>query len=240
MSDDDSSSAVPMSIQDTIQMSPSDAYNIIYADPPWSYNRAIGNGVLRKKDGSLHYPSMHVDELKALGPEVQRISKDDAALLLWGTMPLLQEALDVIKAWGFTYKTCFVTWVKCTKDGTRPAFGVGYYTRSNAECCFLAVKGKIPSYKKLIEGEADRRPNSVQSIVVEPRREHSRKPDVVRDKIVQVFGDLPRIEFFARTPTEGWSVLGNDTTKFEQLQLAETKHDNARRKKRKRQHNAVQ
>ena len=233
------------SIQQTIQESPSNAYNIIYADPPWAYNRAIGNGVLRKKDGSLHYPSMHVDELKALGPEVQRISRDDAALLLWGTMPLLQEALDVIKAWGFTYKTCFVTWVKCTKDGTRPAFGVGYYTRSNAECCFLAVKGKIPSYKKLIEGEAARRPNAVQSIVVdngdvviEPRRQHSRKPDVVREKIVEVFGDIPRIEFFARTPTEGWSVLGNDTTKFEQAELAETKHDNARRK-RKRQHNEL-
>lgn len=227
-----------MSIQETIQASPSNAYNIIYADPPWSYNRAIGNGVLRKKDGSLHYPSMHVSELVALGPEVQRITRDDAALLLWGTMPLLPEALQVIQAWGFQYKTCFVTWVKCTKDGTRPAFGVGYYTRSNAECCFLAVKGKIPSYKKLIEGEAARRPNAVQSVVIEPRREHSRKPDIVREKIVEVFGDIPRIEFFARIPTEGWSVLGNDTTKFEQQELSETKYNNARRK-RKRQHNVV-
>ena len=83
-------------------------------------------------------------------------------------------------AWGFTYKTCFVTWVK-PKDGTRPAFGVGYYTRSNAECCFLAVKGKIPLQTHRGRGG---RPNSVQSIVVEPV-EHSRKLDVVRDKIAR-------------------------------------------------------
>ena len=154
-------------------MSPSDAYNIIYADPPWAYTRAIGNGVLRKKDGSLHYPSMHVDDLKALGPEVQRISKDDAALLLWGTMPLLQEALDVIKAWGFTYKTCFVTWVKCTKDGTRPAFGVGLHTQQRG---MPRRQGQDSLLQKAHRGQGGPTTNSVQSIVVEPRREHSRKP----------------------------------------------------------------
>lgn len=224
-----------MNIQDSIRDSPTDAYNIIYADPPWAYNQNTGNGVLRKRDGTLRYPSMHVNELVALGPEVQRITKKDCALFLWATMPLLQEALDTIRAWGFKYKTCFVTWVKSVKDGSRPSFGIGYYSRSNAELCLLAIKGKMPSYRHVIEGEQPRKPTCIQSVVVEPRREHSRKPDCVRDKIVQLFGDIPRVEFFARTSTPGWSLLGNDTTKFDQQQLSEEKYTRARKKRKSTQ-----
>ena len=146
---------------------PSNSQNIVYADPPWTYQQTVKNGVLKRKDGTLIYPSMSLKSLCALGPDVKRICKEDAALFLWATMPLLAEALELIKAWGFKYKTCFVTWVKTTKDGSRPAFGVGYYTRSNAELCLVAIKGKIASYKKLLPGEHDRRASSMTSVVHE-------------------------------------------------------------------------
>lgn len=195
--------------------------NIIYADPPWSYKQNIKAGALKRKNGTFIYPSMGINDLCGLGPEIQRVSKKDSALFLWATMPLLAEALQLIKAWGYTYKTCFVNWVKTTKDGSKPSFGVGYYTRSNAEMCLIAVKGKIASYKRLLPGEEPRGASSMSSIVHEetadtsvnfltlledsdtpvvmtPRREHSRKPDIVRLMITRLLGDLPRVELFAR------------------------------------------
>ena len=140
-------------IQTQLKEFPEDSVNIIYADPPWSYKQNVKSGVLKRKDGSFIYPSMSISELCELGEDVKRISREDCALFLWATMPLLQEALDVIKSWGFKYKPCFVNWVKTTKQGDKPAFGVGYYTRSNAELCLVAVKGKISSYKRLLTGE---------------------------------------------------------------------------------------
>ena len=233
---------------------PEHSVNIIYADPPWKYQQTVKNGVLKRKDGTLIYPSMSIKELKTL--PVERICKEDAALFLWATMPLLQEALDVIKAWGFTYKTCFVNWVKTTKQGDRPAFGVGYYTRSNAELCLVAVKGKIASYKRLLPGEQERGASKMSSIVhqedgscptnflalldqsstpvvMTPRREHSRKPACVRDMIVRLLGDIPRVELFAREQTPGWQTLGNQTTHFEQEELAKAKHTRAHKKRKK-------
>jgi len=231
---------------------PEHSVNIIYADPPWKYQQTVKNGVLKRKDGTLIYPSMSIKELKTLN--VQRICKEDAALFMWATMPLLQEALDVIKAWGFKYKTCFINWVKTTKQGDRPAFGVGYYTRSNAELCLVAVKGKIASYKRLLPGETERGASKMSSIVhqedgscptnflafldqsstpvvMTPRREHSRKPSCVRNMIVQLLGDIPRVELFAREQTPGWQTMGNQTTHFEQEELANAKHTRAHKKR---------
>lgn len=244
------------SIVQQLHNTPSDAFNIIYADPPWSYKQTVKNGVLKRKDGSWVYPTMSVKDLCCLGADIQRIAKKDAALFMWATMPLLAEALQVIKSWGFTYKTCFVTWVKTTKTGDRPAFGVGYYTRSNAELCLVAIRGKIASYKRLLPGEDPRGASSMSSIVHEegparinflslledsstpvvmtPRREHSRKPDVVRDMITRLLGDIPRVELFARTQADGWSSMGNQTQHFpEQSNLAQQKHDRARKKQKK-------
>ena len=99
-------------IQTQLREFPSDSVNVIYADPPWSYNQNVKSGVLKRKDGTLIYPSMSISELCDLGDDVKRIAKKDCALFLWATMPLLQEALDLIKAWGFKYKTCFVNWIK--------------------------------------------------------------------------------------------------------------------------------
>lgn len=241
-------------IAEQLSSFPENSVNIIYADPPWKYQQTVKNGVLKRKDGTVIYPSMPVKELCGLGPAVQRICKEDTALFMWATMPLLQEALDVIKAWGFKYKTCFVNWVKTTKQGDRPAFGVGYYTRSNAELCLVAVRGKIASYKRLLPDEEPRGASSMTSIVHEedpnarinflslledsstpivmtPRREHSRKPECVRDMIVRLLGDIPRVEFFARQQTEGWQTLGNDIKHFDiQEELATTKGDRAHKR----------
>ena len=117
-----------------------------------------------------------------------------------------------MKLWkpGDLNKTCWATWVKTNAAGNKPFFGVGYYTRSNAELCLLGVKGRIASFKKIIENEVRvDNPNALSSIVIEPPRQHSRKPASVRDMIVTFFGDVPRIELFARESSPGWSVLGN-------------------------------
>jgi len=250
------------SIQEQLATLNSHSQNIVYADPPWTYKQTVKNGVLKRKNGTLIYPSMPLTELCALGPEIERITKPDAALFLWATMPLLAEALALIKAWGFTYKTCFVTWIKTTKDGSRPAFGVGYYTRSNAELCLVAVKGKIASYKRLLPDESPRGASAMSSVVhteqqervnfltllensptpvvMTPRREHSRKPEIVRDMITTLLGDIPRVELFARETVAGWTVMGNDVRHFEadslqeQVELAERKHKRARTKKAKK------
>lgn len=251
-------------ISEQLSNFPADSVNIIYADPPWKYQQNVKAGVLKRKNGELLYPSMTIKELTELGPAVERICKKDCALLLWATMPLLQESLDVIKAWGFKYKTCFVNWVKTTAAGDKPAFGVGYYTRSNAELCLLAVRGKIASYKRLLPDEADRGQNKMTQIVHEegltndpdcrvnflsllddsstpvvmtPRRQHSRKPECIRNMIVRLFGDLPRVEFFARQQADGWMSLGNDTEHFKdesQQELSAAKHDRAHKKHKKK------
>lgn len=245
-------------IQNQISNFPENSVNIIYADPPWAYRQNVKAGVLKKKDGTLIYPSMPISELCGLGDDVKRIARKDCALFLWATMPLLQEALDLIKAWGFKYKTCFVNWIKTMKQGDRPAFGVGYYTRSNSEICLVAVKGKISNYKRLLPGEQSRGESSMSQIVHEedtdcrvnfltllddsptpivmtPRREHSRKPECVREMIVKLLGDIPRVEFFARQQTDGWATLGNDTQHFEiheeQEDTANKKHDRAHKKR---------
>ena len=114
-------------------------------------------------------------------------------------MPMLQEGLNLMKAWGFTYKTVGFIWVKRNKKAATWFWGMGNYTRSNPELCLLAFKGKLK-----------RQSASIHSIIEFPIEEHSKKPAIVRDKIVELFGDLPRIELFARQTTPGWDVWGNE------------------------------
>ncbi len=113
-------------------------------------------------------------------------------------MPNLLEGLEVLKKWGFTYKTCGFTWVKTYTSG-KPVIGLGYWTRANAELCLIGTKGKIK-----------RADNNVSQIILEPPREHSRKPDCARERIVKLMGDLPRIELFARQHAEGWDCWGDE------------------------------
>ena len=116
---------------------------------------------------------------------------------MWATFPMLREALELIEAWGFTYKTIAFNWVKQNKSGNGIFWGLGNWTRSNSEICLLAVKGKP---KRISAG--------VHSVVLSPLQRHSQKPAEVRDRIVELMGDLPRIELFARSAAEGWDCWG--------------------------------
>jgi N6-adenosine-specific RNA methylase IME4 len=115
---------------------------------------------------------------------------------LWVTNPLLKEGLEVMRYWGFEYKTIAFIWHKTYKSG-KTWFGLGHYTRANAEICLLGIKGRL-----------QRKNKSVYRIIKSPIMEHSRKPDKVRESIVRLFGDLPRIELFARQKTDGWDCWG--------------------------------
>jgi len=168
-------------------------YRIIYADPPWKY--LWGGG----KDGGhfapeKHYLTMSTDEICALN--VRALRAPTCALFLWATMPALPDAFRVMEAWGFKYKTCAFSWVKTRADG-QPLRGMGSYTKSNVELCLLGMRGHIKSIDK-----------TVPQVVMHPRLGHSVKPPVVRERIVQLFGDLPRIELFARQQAEGWDAAG--------------------------------
>jgi len=118
---------------------------------------------------------------------------------MWATMPKLDECFEVISAWGFTYKTCAFTWVKKNKVSDSWFFGMGRWTRSNAELCLLATRGNP---QRINAG--------ISSVIDTPIEEHSKKPDVVRNKIVELCGDIPRIELFARDKKEGWDCWGNE------------------------------
>jgi N6-adenosine-specific RNA methylase IME4 len=167
-------------------------YQIIYADPPWAY-RNMGN---IQATANAHYSTMSNEDICEL--PVADIADENSILFLWATFPKIQEALDVISAWGFEYKTVGFTWIKKNKNGGN-FFGVGWYTKSNAEVCLIGVRGKAPKIS-----------NSVSSIIESVRGRHSAKPEIVRDKIIQFCGDVPRIELFARQKTEGWDSWGNE------------------------------
>ena len=167
-------------------------YQIIYADPPWKY-RNMGN---IEATAEAHYSTMEQADIESL-PVVDLADKN-CILFLWATFPKIQEALNCMKAWGFEYKTVGFTWVKTNKRGGY-CFGVGWYTKSNAEVCLIGVKGRAPKVS-----------NGVSSIVEAVREEHSKKPDIVREKIVEFSGDLPRIELFARQYADGWDCWGNE------------------------------
>lgn len=181
--------------EDNIIPLPDKKYNIIYADPPWNFKSWSKKG--DKKNANTHYSCMNIEDIKSL--QVSKIAKDNCLLFLWVTYPLLQEGLDTIKSWGFTYKTCGFNWVKKNKKANSFFWGLGYWTRANSELCLIATKGKP---KRIGKG--------VHQIVYERIRKHSQKPDCVRDKIIQLCGDLPRIELFAREKTEGWDYWGNE------------------------------
>ena len=166
-------------------------YSIIYADPPWKYF-AGGN-----KNQSIHYRGMEIEDIKNL--EVEKLADDNCILFLWVTFPILREAFEVIESWGFDYSTCGFNWVKRNKKSDGWFFGLGNWTRSNSELCLIATKGKPVRFSA-----------SVSQIIDTPVEGHSKKPNIVRDKIVELCGDLPRIELFARQKVKGWDVWGNE------------------------------
>ena len=172
---------------------PNKKYNIIYADPPWKYKESWGNG-------QVGYNTMTNQEI--IDMPVSEIAEDQAHLYLWVTNPFIKEGLDVCKAWGFDYKT-LITWVKTYKDGT-PEMGMGYYFRGCTEHIIFGVRGKMKCVNKTTK-------NMV--IAVNPKQ-HSQKPHIFKEMIVNTSGDLPRIELFARNVglfKDGWDHWGDES-----------------------------
>ena len=173
-------------------------YKIILADPPWKYNDKALAGA---RGAECKYPVMSIEEIKNLrvdGKFVRDITDKDSFLFLWVTFPQLEKAFEVIRAWGFTYKTLGFNWVKKNKKGGN-FIGMGWYTRSNAEVCLIATKGRV----HILD-------HSISSIVESVPEKHSKKPIIVRDLIVRLCGRVPRIELFAREKTRGWHAWGFD------------------------------
>lgn len=174
-------------------------YNIIYADPPWSYkDKALAGN----RGAGCKYPVMSLEDICKL--PVKELAADDCVLFMWVTMPKLNEAFDVINAWGFKYKTCAFTWVKQNKKSDSLFWGMGRWTRANAEICLLATKGKP---KRVSAG--------VHSVIISHIERHSKKPAEVRDRIVELMGaDLQKIELFARETADGWDCFGNEVGSY--------------------------
>jgi N6-adenosine-specific RNA methylase IME4 len=177
-------------------------FPVIYADPPWPWETFGPLGRIRSC-ADHHYGLSPIDEIKAL--PVGALAADDCVLLLWGTWPRLLNVVEVIAAWGFTYKTLGFVWVKTTKDaefvnldGDGLHTGMGYWTRSNSEFCLLATKG-----------EPMRLMTDVHEVVLAPVGEHSAKPEEVRRRIERLLPG-PYLELYGRKPVDRWHVWGNE------------------------------
>jgi N6-adenosine-specific RNA methylase IME4 len=192
--------STPPSATSSTRSSPrSRHYRVIYADPPWTFATYSQKG--KGRSAEAHYNCMSLDEVKAL--PVADWAADDAILLLWATDPLLDRALDVIRAWGFTYKTVGFYWVKENLSGNGFFTGLGFWTRANPEQCLLATRG-----------HPKRKAADVKKLVVSPRREHSRKPDEMYGHIERL-ADGPYLEMFARTSRPNWDAWGMQAGLFD-------------------------
>lgn len=179
-------------------------YNIIYADPPWSYYNDMTVTPRENKAGKgsithPNYPVMSSESIKNL--PISNLAAENCILFIWTTDYHLSRCCEIIKEWGFNYKTIGFVWAKKTKQGKPVCFMGAYTMKSGTELCLLATKGK--DAHKLVKK------HNVKSLIESPREIHSKKPDEVRNRIVELLGDLPRIELFARQHVEGWDVFGD-------------------------------
>ena len=186
-------------------------YQVVYADPPWTYSKGsfvlsvngYNNTTLQKKKSKEeelvnHYPTMSVQEMMEL--PVSDVADKDCVLFMWTTDSHLPYALEIIKSWGFTYKTVGFVWNKTREDGGDYAM-MGPWTMKQSEICLLATKGSPYKFRE------DR---TVRSMVHSQKTKHSAKPQEVADRIVRMFPDCNRIELFARDAKPGWDVWGNE------------------------------
>ena len=183
-------------------------YHVIYADPPWRYNQR-SNTTTKFGGGAMsHYNTMTIDDIKGL--PINNISEDNSVLFLWVTFPKLIEGLDVMRSWGYTYKTLGFSWHKLNKDQSL-FFGVGSYTKSNCEVCLFGTKGTVGLYRGVNNPRVklEVRSNGISSALNHSRERHSKKPDQVRTRIEELFGDVSRVELFARETFDGWDSFGN-------------------------------
>lgn len=185
---------------------PDKKYNIILADPPWKYNSRANHKTRFRGGACGHYKLMSMKEIKAL--PVGDLAEENCALFLWTTFPYIDKQIQLFDHWGFKYRTVGFTWIKLNKKNKKPFFGVGFYCKSNAEVCLLGIKGRLKPVS-----------NKVSSVVMSPRRKHSQKPDEVRSRIVELFGDLPRIELFAREGEPGWDLWGLEAEEGKEVEI---------------------
>ena len=179
---------------------PDKKYAVIYADPPWSY-RQCGTGPKSRGNAAQHYNTMTTDDICAL--PVKNLAGGGTACFMWATFPQIADALRVMKAWGFEYKTCAFVWIKKNRKSNTNFWGMGAYTRANAEICLLGV---TPGFKPAAQIKS----HAVHQVIESPVEEHSKKPEETRRRIVELLGDVPRIELFARQRSPGWDVWGNE------------------------------
>lgn len=196
-----------MSLSNPFDGMPRNHFAAIYADPPWHYEVwAEGSS----RTASSKYNVMPTEEIGAL--PIAQLAADNCALFMWITWPKAQDAFRLFELWGFTYKTCAFSWIKADarqvemfRDDSDPFVGMGYWTRANSEVCLLGTRGK-----------PQRLNADVRQAIIEPRREHSRKPDCVYSRIERLVAG-PYLELFARTTRENWTSWGNQVGKFAEV-----------------------
>lgn len=173
---------------------PAKTFSVIYADPPWQYSDKKKN----RGGAERHYQTQTDYWIQNL--PVSQIAANDSLLFMWATFPKLDAAIATMNAWGFTYKTAAFIWVKKNSKAGTNFMGMGSHTRANAEPCLLGVRGN--GIKRVSA--------SVRQIIESPIRRHSEKPPETRDHIVELAGDRPRIELFARQKIDGWDSWGDE------------------------------
>lgn len=181
-------------------------YGAILADPPWGFKTWSGPEKKVASRGTVApYQTMEMDEIAAL--PVADLAAENCILFMWVVWPTINDAFGIMESWGFKYKTCAFTWMKADpyrlwalEEDVR--MGLGYWTRANSEVCLLGTRGK-----------PKRRDNGVRQGIIEPIRQHSRKPECVHERVEKLVVG-PYLELFARAPRTGWDVWGNQTTKF--------------------------
>lgn len=175
-------------------------YDVIYADPPWEY-RQSGSKTSSRGMAKQHYDTMPTTEICDL--PVRDICTDKTVCFMWATFPNISEAIKVLEAWGFTYKTAAFVWIKKNKKSDSLFWGMGAYTRANAEVCLLGIS-KDTKAKEIVKSHA------VHQIIQEPIMRHSQKPKETTKRIETLIGGVAKIELFAREEVNNWDCWGNE------------------------------
>lgn len=179
---------------------PAKQYSVIYADPPWAYSQG---GSTKSSHGiaKQHYPTMTTAEICTL--PVREIVREGAACFMWATFPNITEAIKVMEAWGFTYKTATFVWVKRTASRVAISWGwVPTPAQTRRFACWAS--------RRALRQRTQIRAHNVHQIIEAPFEGHSKKPDETRQRIVELLGDVPRLEMFARQRADGWDAWGNE------------------------------
>lgn len=184
-------------------------YNVIYADPAWQYgSKHYQDGQREFKKLESFYSTMSIPQIKAL--PIKQIANTNCACFMWVTDSHLKEGIEVLESWGFKYKTIAFVWLKKTSTG-KNVLNFAPHTLKSTEICLLGIKGSMGKIKKS---------NSVRQLIEAERTTHSKKPQDARDRIIELYGDVPKIELFARQETAGWDVWGNEVESSIMLQAS--------------------